>query len=753
MNGINFFIHDLNAFGGQDRSTLEILAELSREIPVHVYACSFDGSSRPDHRIHFHRCPLALRRPVLLKSVLFQLWSAWILATGPRRLSISTGTASLFSDIVHVQFVANAWKEEKRKLVSQKKPLMRAYHRLLSFYNEGAEKIFFTRRRTYVAIAHTVAEQLRRHFDAQNVEVVHHGVDTEKFAPAASVAEKSALREKLGLPSDKFLFLLVGAYERKGLATLVRAARGLRGEFPECAVVAVGAGDHAIYRELAGAGSEHWLHLVPPSRTIEEFYRAADAFVLPTLYEPFGLVILEAMAAGLPAIVSRGAGAAELVTDGMSGWLLQNPADPAELAAAIRQLLEAPADFAQMGAAARAVAEGHRWNKVADKFLRIIRERERYKTSTLIVTYDYPPKRGGIATYSAELAHALHQYGPVAVVAPLTNKPELLAPFPIRRFSVRGGPLRSFLAMFRQIQGHLKKNPSSRVFCTNWYPAGLATYLSPRRWWQGNPYFVAAHGAELLDKNNSWRSTPRKWLRRLVLRRAEAVFSVSHFTASRVSKCMGRSRRASFVIPNGVNTEDFYPVLSADEPGPFRIFSVCRLEPHKGIDTALAACAELKKRGLPFVYRIAGTGPDFLRLRQLTEQYGITDEVEFLGDVKDLRAYYQSCDVFLLLSREIPGAAAVEGFGLVFLEAAACGKTAVGTWCGGIPDAVIDGETGLLVAPEDVMGAAAALEKLYRDPAGRERLARAATARAIEDLSWSHVARRLSTAMTEATRA
>jgi len=370
-DGINFFIHDLNPYGGQDRSTLEILQELSERMPVHVYACSYENPAHVESRIVFHPCPFRLRRPVLLKSLLFQAWSAWVRFTHPRRITFSTGTCALFADVVHVQFLANAWRQERHKLLVRRGHLHSAYHRVLAAYNEAMERVLYRRGQHFAAISSSVASDLRRLFRTERVSVIHHGVDGAAFAPAACPERKLSLRRELGLPEEKRIFLFVGAYDRKGLAVLLRAADQLRRRQPGIAVVAVGNGDREAHRQLVDrSAADGWLYLHPPSKRIELYYQAADYFVLPTLYEPFGLVVLEAMGAGLPVVVSRVAGASDLIREGKDGFLLEDPTDADELEAKMEAILAS--DHAILGLAARERALSRSWSHVAEDFSRLI---------------------------------------------------------------------------------------------------------------------------------------------------------------------------------------------------------------------------------------------------------------------------------------------------------------------------------------------------------------------------------------------
>jgi UDP-glucose:(heptosyl)LPS alpha-1,3-glucosyltransferase len=112
----------------------------------------------------------------------------------------------------------------------------------------------------------------------------------------------------------------------------------------------------------------------PSSKHIERFFAAADLFVFPTLYEPYGMVISEAMASGIPVITSRAAGAAELIEHGETGWLTADPWDPDQIAVGLRALAADPGLRQRMGAAARSKIEAYTWDRAAEQTMAVYRE-------------------------------------------------------------------------------------------------------------------------------------------------------------------------------------------------------------------------------------------------------------------------------------------------------------------------------------------------------------------------------------------
>ncbi len=184
------------------------------------------------------------------------------------------------------------------------------------------------------------------------------------------------------------------------------------------------------------------------------------------------------------------------------------------------------------------------------------------------------------------------------------------------------------------------------------------------------------------------------------------------------------------VIPNGYDERRFKPI--PHDNAVTQLVSVCRLVPAKGLDILLKACAELRKRGLPFVLHLIGDGPAREELEQLSQQLGIYDDTIFYGYMLHPEEMIPFFDVFVLPSR-------AESFGSVFAEAALCLLALVGTNVGGIAEQIQDGVNGLLVPPEDPVKLADALEKVINDPHFRYEMARAGWNKAVKTYSLNRV--------------
>jgi len=173
------------------------------------------------------------------------------------------------------------------------------------------------------------------------------------------------------------------------------------------------------------------------------------------------------------------------------------------------------------------------------------------------------------------------------------------------------------------------------------------------------------------------------------------------------------------------------------------LLTVGRLVPRKGVDLVLRSVAELAGKYQNLRYLVGGDGPESERLRSLTKSLGIQPRVSFLGQVDETTkwALYDLCDLFVMPNRLMNGTD-WEGFGIVFLEAALLGKVSIGGNNGGVPDAIQDGVTGLLVDPEKNGDLTGAMDRLLSDQNLLQRMGLAARKRAEDEFNWPAIVAR-----------
>jgi len=172
------------------------------------------------------------------------------------------------------------------------------------------------------------------------------------------------------------------------------------------------------------------------------------------------------------------------------------------------------------------------------------------------------------------------------------------------------------------------------------------------------------------------------------------------------------------------------------------IVTVGNLVQRKGQDMVIRSLPLIRQSNPEITYLIVGDGPYRPELEKLAGAMGVKDRVIFAGRVAadDLPDIYALSDVFVMPSRERLDSDDVEGFGLVFLEASACAKPVVGSWSGGVPDAVVDGVTGLLVNPQYPEEIAKALSRLLLERDFAIQLGRQGRSRVVSEFNWAHVA-------------
>jgi glycosyltransferase involved in cell wall biosynthesis len=224
-----------------------------------------------------------------------------------------------------------------------------------------------------------------------------------------------------------------------------------------------------------------------------------------------------------------------------------------------------------------------------------------------------------------------------------------------------------------------------------------------------HPLVVSVWGTDVLEAPHL---TPfHRWLTHYALGRADVITATGLQLATATTLHAPRGQTV-VVVPYGVDLDLFKPD-QREERATLVIGAVSRLSPEKGLDYLLQAFALLKQRvAQPLLLRLAGDGPDESKLRNLATRLGIEREVEFLGWVEheELPAFLQDLDIFAMPSTW-------EGFGVAAIEASAMGLPVVATNVYGIPDAVLDGRTGVLVPPRDAELLATALESLVTDAA------------------------------------
>lgn len=342
----------------------------------------------------------------------------------------------------------------------------------------------------------------------------------------------------------------------------------------------------------------------------------------------------------------------------------------------------------------------------------------------LLLTIDFPPMGGGMARHSVDVAEALARIGvDVTVIAPADQAGGSGMPGPryhIRRVGmVRVGhvfdnyPASVAAFTFAALLSMLRLKPGF-IVANTWSIAGVAALFIKKL--TGLPYLVFAHGLDVYAPQTHRRPAP---LMDAVLENASYVIVNSRFTERLVREATNLKHIVvvnPMVDPARLSSLALPAKKAAARKGRL-ILTVARLVESKGQEFVIRALPDILSRFPDTVYRIIGGGPREAELRTLASGLGVSDNVEFITEADDrtLAASYRECDLFVLTSRQIAERGEVEGFGIVFLEAGVFAKPVIASNTGGIPDAVIDQVTGILVDPAEPKLIADAVARIFSD--------------------------------------
>jgi glycosyltransferase involved in cell wall biosynthesis len=332
---------------GTERALAELLERLARKehCEIHLYAqrvrdLALDQTpityAQDSGEIIWHKVP-SIPGPHFLQFLVwlflnsfFRAWDRWV--HGMRfDLVVSPGINCLDADvvIVHALFCRLQELAREENLTSSKRGLLRqlhqrAYYALLA----GLERRIFTRQKvTLAAVSQRTATLLNDYFHRQDVPVIPNGVDRAQFSPSARRALRTEARRRRQIQETDFVLLLIGNDWRvKGLETVLRAMAALL----ELPIILIAAGDDSpdSFRETAKSlGISERCRFEPSRKDVLDFYAAADLYVSPSREDSFGLPVVEAMACGMPVITSLHAGVAELIRDGVDGFILRQVDD------------------------------------------------------------------------------------------------------------------------------------------------------------------------------------------------------------------------------------------------------------------------------------------------------------------------------------------------------------------------------------------------------------------------------------------
>jgi UDP-glucose:(heptosyl)LPS alpha-1,3-glucosyltransferase len=356
---------------GSERIITEWLAHLPDQFELHIYSQYVEDLDPSRYTLH--------RIPQLPGPHLFNfLW--WIAANRFSRywderfgglrhdLIFSSGANCLDADVmcVHIVFAEYLRRVASRIQLDRNslRECPRLLHRKIYYWVALAmeQRAYKNREMALVVYSHKSADELKRYYERREpIPVLHLGLDHDIFNIAARSALRETARKELQLPPGRFTLILVGNdWRNKGLQALLSALAELR-EL-EIGLLVVTSEDPSSVRQLIGEKNlSDRVVILPPRKDIEFYYAAADAYAGPSLQDSYGIPPAEAMACGLPVIVSAAAGVSEIITHAEDGMILDDPTDSAKLAAIIRLLYQDRELCNRLGTKAAQTALKYTW--------------------------------------------------------------------------------------------------------------------------------------------------------------------------------------------------------------------------------------------------------------------------------------------------------------------------------------------------------------------------------------------------------
>jgi glycosyltransferase involved in cell wall biosynthesis len=375
---------------GTERIVVEWISLLSETFEIHVY--SQDLEDLNPSKVTWHRIS-KLPGPHLFN---FLWWfaanhcrRAWDRAFGGLRYDVvfTPGANCLDADVISVHIVfaelVRSGRDELALARNPRRSWPRLLHRRIYYQLARAleERAYRNGRTILVLLSQKTANDLARLYGRRDgVHILRPGLDHHAFNPGRRAALRDAARKQLQLPGERMTVLMVGNdWRQKGIRVLLDAMTMLR-DLPVDLLLVGEEDPQPSLRMVAERGLNGRVRFFPPRKDVEFYYAAADLYAGPSLEDTGPLPPVEAMACGVPAILSATSGSAELITDGVNGLILGDPTDAASLAVMIRRLCEDKELREQLGGNAAATARELTWERNGRELAAILEESMRQKS-------------------------------------------------------------------------------------------------------------------------------------------------------------------------------------------------------------------------------------------------------------------------------------------------------------------------------------------------------------------------------------
>ena len=351
------------------------LAEMGHE--VHIFANQWTPSHHPNVKIHSVR---AFTRNSFLRVLSF----AWFAL---QAISFKSYDIVQSHERIWHQDIYRAGDGCHREWLERRSSYLPFIKRFFLNFNLFHRLVLKLEKRIFekgeckkiIAISEMVKRNILKHYrlPEDRVKVVYNGVQLDRFDPSNKKYFYDEVRQQLRISDQEVMILFVGSgFERKGLEYLIKSIQYVKEK--NWRLVLVGKGKWRKYLKFTSKKNQEKITCLEPIDEIEKLYAAADFFILPSIYEPFGNANLEALASGLPIITSQNTGASEIITPKKEGIILEDPSNSKSIAEAIDYLMD-PKNREPMVSAARSLAEKFTQQRNASEMLKIYQEFIEYK--------------------------------------------------------------------------------------------------------------------------------------------------------------------------------------------------------------------------------------------------------------------------------------------------------------------------------------------------------------------------------------
>jgi len=379
-----------------------------------------------------------------------------------------------------------------------------------------------------------------------------------------------------------------------------------------------------------------------------------------------------------------------------------------------------------------------------------------HNTPYIIISDNFPPcKGGGIAEWALGIALNLGKNGYNVTVLSRWKEPaaaikqHISQPFRVHNMKGRDwNRYRYWYALYHLWQT-LRKSPHAIIIAATWELGAPMTIL--KKLFPECRYIVVGHGLEVTKIEKTGKIKPFN----TTINGALTTIAVSRFTQEEINKRIHSTHNKAVFLPNGVDTNRFYYTNNyihikeqlSIAPSTKIILTLARVIERKGHDTVLRALPKVLARHPDTVYIIAGPGHGTYidKLNALIKELNLTKNVRFTSfiDDKDLNTFYSMSNIYVMVSRLIESEGDSEGFGITFLEANACGCPVIGSYSGGIPDAIEDGVNGFLVQPDDPEALANKVIQIFDSKSLHQKLANQGLKRVQTQFTWEIITEQL----------